>query len=496
VGDAGGLNLGDVLGDFRIVGELGEGGMGVVYLAEDENLKRKVALKVIAPRLARSEEFRKRFIAEARSAAAIDHPNIVTVYSAGTVDGSLFIAMRYIVGTDLRAALAGGGGLDVGIAIEIVTEVAAALDAAHAAGMVHRDVKPGNILIEGEPGEGRSFLTDFGLTKGSEDAGTQLTGTGQWVGTIDYVAPEQIQGGRVDARTDVYALGCVLYEALSGRVPFSGNEMQKMWRHVNEPFPDLETAGFADRHEVDRVLERATAKDPADRFPSAGDLARAVTAALSGRHVEQDERSVAVGPAAEGLHESPAGAEMARTVTGRAPTPPRERATTKMPSPPAAVGVGSRRHSSSTRTAVAGGAVAIFCAGVIAAAIVISGDSSGSAASGTTVIRGEGTAATADQAGASSAGSAEVVDDWGGESAYSALLGAFSSEAGARKWQRRALARGLEAGVLYSSRYSSLSPGYWIVFSGRFASSEEADARAARARALDFPGSYAKEVSP
>lgn len=491
MGDEGRLNLGDLLGGFRIAKQLGEGGMGVVYLARDEHLERPVALKVIAPHLARSEEFRKRFTAEARSAAAIDHPNVVPIYSAGTVDDSLYIAMRYVAGTDLRAALAAGDGLAAETTIAIVTEIAAALDAAHAAGMVHRDVKPGNVLIEGEPGGGRSFLTDFGLTKGSSDAGTQLTGTGQWVGTIDYVAPEQIQGGRVDARTDVYALGCVLYESLSGRVPFSGNEMQKMWGHVNESFPGLEQAGIVHHQELDRVLTRATAKDPADRFPSAGDLARAAAAAAKGERLETDERSVAVGPAADGLSERPAASS--RTVTGRAPAPLREQPTTKMPSPPLA------RHEADSRTGsnralLAAGAIAIACAGVIAAAIVSSGGSD-DRKSATTVIRSEAVAAPGTAAG-EDPGTVAMADEWGTESAYSALLGAFSTEAGAQNWQRKAEARGLEAGVLYSSNYSSLSPGYWVVFSGRFASVEAADARAAQARALDFPGSYAKEVSP
>ncbi|MBK5219587.1 MAG: protein kinase [Thermoleophilia bacterium] len=497
-----GFEAGDVLGDFRVIRKLGEGGMGVVYLAEDERLKRRVALKVITPHLARDEEFRRRFIAEARSAAAIDHPNVVTIYSSGTIDGRLYIAMRYVDGTDLRAALAGAGKLEVAVAVAILGEVAAALDAAHAAGMVHRDVKPGNILLDGAAGQGRAFLTDFGLTKGSGDAGTQLTGTGQWVGTIDYVAPEQIQGGTIDARTDVYALGCVLFECLTGTVPFAGNDMQKMWGHVNEPFPPFDTVDVDQAAELGAVLERATTKDPRGRFPSAGDLARAASAAAVGGRVEDAERSVAVGPAAEGLTEPAADRLDPRTRTGRAPASFRDLATTRMSKPPDAPRRASAEHSpKSSRTPLIAAAAAILGAGLIAGAIVIAGSDSGPTKA-TTVVR-EAASASSTDAGTEEAESGGTEDlelgateDWSGGSAYSAMLGAFSSEAGAREWQDRALERGLEAGVLYSSNFSSLSPGYWVVFSGSFGTPEEADLRAREARALRFPESYAKYVSP
>ena len=201
----------------------------------------------------------------------------------------------------------------------MIAEIAAALDAAHSTGMVHRDVKPANILLEGGPGNGSSYLTDFGLTKGGEQATGPLTGTGQWVGTIDYVAPEQIQSGRVDARTDVYALGCVLYETLTGAVPYSGNDMQKMWGHVNEPFPALESGPrMAPTASLAAVIARATAKDPDDRFPSAGDLANAARAPLSGAPVEVPEHSVATGAAAAGLAETATARQ--RPGAGQAPT--------------------------------------------------------------------------------------------------------------------------------------------------------------------------------
>jgi serine/threonine protein kinase len=347
--------------------------MGVVFLARDERLERQVALKVVAPHLAEDEEFRQRFIAEARSAAAIDHPNVVTVYSAGMVDDTLYMAMRYVKGTDLRAALREDGALDPEVAVTILEEVGAALDAAHAEGMVHRDVKPANILLEGSPGKGTAYLTDFGLTKGDNSAG-ELTTTGQWVGTIDYVAPEQIQAKRIDARSDVYALGCVLYEMLTGAVPYSGNDMQKMWGHVNEPFPELED------HPLGEVLARATAKEPTDRYPSAGDLARAAASAIKGEKVKTPEASVATGAAAKGIGEEAPTKKLARpnlapTVTGRSPLPPRRPA--PMPraaAPPPA----SAKDSSSTRTAAIIGGAVVIAAGLLAAAVVIAGQSGSS----------------------------------------------------------------------------------------------------------------------
>jgi hypothetical protein len=368
------LQAGDLIGDFRIVRQLGEGGMGTVYLAQDERLDRRVALKVIAPRLAHDPEFQRRFETEARSAAAIDDPNVVPVYSAGAENGRLFIAMRFVDGTDLRAVLAGGGRLDVQEAAAIVADVASALDAAHAAGFVHRDVKPANILLADRGGKRTAVLTDFGLTKGLHGGSTQLTGTGQWIGTLDYVAPEQMTSGRVDARTDVYALGCVLHEALTGSVPFPGTDMQKMWAHVNEPLPALE--GVA-AQKLEAAIGRATAKDPEDRFPSAGDLARATAAAVDGTAVTAAERSVATGVAASGLVETGEASPPTRTM--KAAPPPRrddgvEGKTAAMTAAAPRSAPRSRRDSgSSARTVAAIGGSVILAAGLIGAALVFSG---------------------------------------------------------------------------------------------------------------------------
>src|SRR5215211_8160106 len=209
--------IGKVIAGYRIEERVGRGGMGVVYRAEHLNLQRRAAIKIIAPDLAESEGFRERFTREARMAAALQHPNIVTVYDAGEVDGTLYLAMQYIEGNDLAAMLRKDGRLRPYRAIDVIRQVASALDAAHAQGLIHRDVKPANVLIEGRT----AFLTDFGLTKRIEGTQTNLTKAGDVVGTIHYVAPEQIEGGRVDARTDIYSLGCLVYHCVTGELPFA-----------------------------------------------------------------------------------------------------------------------------------------------------------------------------------------------------------------------------------------------------------------------------------
>jgi predicted Ser/Thr protein kinase len=372
VGDSQLLEAGDVIGDLRIVARIGEGGMGVVYLAEDERLGRRVALKVIAPQIAHDPDFQERFEAEARSAAAIDHPNVVSIYSAGSSAGRLFIAMRFVDGTDLRTALQENGALQSEAAVSIVADLASALDAAHAAGLVHRDVKPANALLTGIPGAGTAYLTDFGLTKGLQGNSAQLTGTGQWIGTVDYVAPEQMTTGRVDARTDVYALGCVLFEAIAGKPPFAGSDMQKMWHQVNEPVPALEPSP----HSLDDVIARATAKDPDGRFHSAGDLARAARAALDGTGSDLDEHSVATGAAAAGLATASDGGQTRTMRTrplgspGGQRTTPMRRQAEQAPVGPVAPRPQQRSGPSGRLAAIIGGSV-VLAAGLIAAALVV-----------------------------------------------------------------------------------------------------------------------------
>ena len=276
------LSTGSVLGDFRIDDEIGRGGMGVVYRAAQISLERPVALKVISEALSDREGFRERFERESRLAASLDHPNIIPVYAAGEHDGVLFIVMRYVDGTDLRALLAAEGAFEPARAAGVVAQVASALDAAHERGLVHRDVKPANILVAARGGGEHTYLTDFGLTKRTaSDSG--LTAAGEWVGTLDYVAPEQLRGEAVDGRADVYALGCVLYELLTGQVPFvRDDDIAKLWAHISDPAPSpLELAPDTPRA-LAAVTERCMEKDPDDRFQTAGDMGRAALAAVPG----------------------------------------------------------------------------------------------------------------------------------------------------------------------------------------------------------------------
>ena len=265
---------------YRLEGQVGAGGMAVVFRARDERLDRLVALKVLAPALASDEQFRVRFIAESRAVAAVDDPYIIPVYEAGEADGVLFIAMRFVQGGDLHQVLAREGALPPGRAAGFISPVASALDAAHRAGLVHRDVKPGNILID--PGKDRPdhvYLSDFGVAKAVTSAG--LTGPGLFVGTPDYAAPEQIQGRAVDGRADQYALACVAFQLLTGVLPFRADQgLPVLLAHVSAPPPSLTAQRPGLPAAVDRVLARAMAKDPGERYASCLGFADALREAL------------------------------------------------------------------------------------------------------------------------------------------------------------------------------------------------------------------------
>ena len=292
------LEAGFELAGYRVASVAGRGGMGVVYRATDVALDRPVALKLITGDLAGDPDFRARFQRESRIAASIRHPNVITVFRAGEEDGLLYIAMDYVQGTDLKELIVREGRIEPVTAAAIVAQVAAALDAAHAKALVHRDVKPANVLIADEDGRPHAYLTDFGLSKGmaSESA---MTKTGTFVGTLDYVAPEQVRGDRVDARTDVYSLGCVLYHCMTGTLPYpKESDVAKLYAHAHEPQPSARAVVPELPAECDDVLSRAMAKDPADRFQSAGDLGRAAEAAVAGRAASGADRTVAVGAAA------------------------------------------------------------------------------------------------------------------------------------------------------------------------------------------------------
>src|SRR4051794_23883676 len=252
--------------------------MGVVYRATDASLERSVALKLLAPELARDDSFRRRFATESKVAASLDHPNVIPIYQAGEHDGVLYLAMRFVRGDDLRVRLQRSGVFDLDAAARLVDQVGSALDAAHDAGLVHRDVKPANVLLDGHD---HAYLTDFGLTKRLA-SDTVETRTGQILGTLDYIAPEQIRGESLGPATDVYALACMITHLLTGEPPFTvGTEEGKLWAPLSQVPPRPTERVPALPIAVDAVLARAMAKDPALRYQTAGELSSAIVAAVA-----------------------------------------------------------------------------------------------------------------------------------------------------------------------------------------------------------------------
>jgi hypothetical protein len=296
---------------YRIEARVGRGGMGEVFRAVQLNLGRRVALKVLARDLAADDRFRRRFLRESRIAASIDHPSVIPIYETGEDGGLLYIAMRYVDGPDLAAVLRREGRLEPSRALAIMTQVAGALDAAHERGLVHRDVKPANMLLAPGPAGTPShcYLCDFGLIKqiDSEQVASALTITDQFVGTIPYVAPEQIEGKAVDGRTDVYSLGCVLFQCLTGSAPFEGsNDVEVVFAHLGKPPPSLSERSPGLLPAVDGVIARAMAKSKDDRWPTCTALVTALATALG-----SDPRSGSgSGVGAEAALGSGAGAEL------------------------------------------------------------------------------------------------------------------------------------------------------------------------------------------
>jgi serine/threonine protein kinase len=349
---------GMVISGFRLDELIGEGGMGVVWKARQLDLDRVIALKLIQPSKSGDPRFLERFQRESRLAASIDHPNVVPVFGAGEEDGVWFIAMRYVDGTDLGEYLRSRNSpLPPSDAARMISQVADGLDAAHRAGLVHRDVKPANILLDAQL---YPYLTDFGLTK-QLSSQSNATRTGVWLGSVNYAAPEQIESGPVDARTDVYSLGCVLFEALTRRLPYArDSEMAVMYAKVHEP-PLL--PGQVDPtlpREFDQVIQRALARSPENRYPSAGDLGRAATAAARGESPTEPERTVARGAAAEARGYEPTQA-----------TPAPEHATQVM-----------QTHRSRNRSSVVGAIFAGIAIVAVAAILISNSGSSGSGSPG------------------------------------------------------------------------------------------------------------------
>ncbi|MBV7697856.1 serine/threonine-protein kinase [Streptomyces sp. TRM70350] len=300
--------IGKQIAGYRIEHVIGRGGMAVVYRARDLRLDRTVALKLIAPERAADDTFRRRFTHESRVAAAIDHPHIVPIFEAGETDGVLYIAMRYVCGLDLRAMLDREGPLPVATSLRIAGQVASALDAAHEHDLVHRDVKPGNILVAAGTDSDHPehvYLTDFGLTKKSMSL-SGFTAAGEFVGTLDYMAPEQISGRPVDGRCDLYSLACVVYECLAGGPPFERDEdVALLWAHQYDQPPPLteRRAGIAPA--AADVLGKALAKIPEDRYDSCLEFVRALRVATGsgvGAHARPPSRE---GPRPLGASEHP-----------------------------------------------------------------------------------------------------------------------------------------------------------------------------------------------
>jgi serine/threonine protein kinase len=348
----GSLAPGDQIAGYQVQEQIGRGGMAVVYRALDLRLQRQVALKVLAPHLGEDEAFRQRFIRESRAAAGVDHPHIIPVFEAGEADGVLFIAMRYVSYGDVRTLMDAEGRLGAARATAITSQVASALDAAHARGLVHRDVKPGNMLlaVTGGSGTDHVYLADFGLSKHSLAAST-LTATGQFMGTLDYVSPEQIRGHTADGRADQYALACTAVEMLSGAPPFTrGESMALLWAKLEAPPPALTERRPDLPRAVDTVIRTALARSPADRYPSCIAFATALREAcepgrVSLRSPEPTALAEAMPPAAQPIARRPADADRPRadpvpvTSTQRTPAapamPPRVRTDHAVAPPPA-----------------------------------------------------------------------------------------------------------------------------------------------------------------
>ncbi len=311
---SGEFGVGSQIAGYRLEERIGRGGMAVVFRAYDARLDRQVALKILAPGLAEDDAFRQRFIRESRAAAAVDDPHITPIFEAGESNGVLFIAMRYVRGGDVGSLIDRLGPLPLERVAEIVSQVASALDAAHARGLVHRDVKPANMLLEASSAPDRPdhvYLSDFGLSKTSL-AVSGLTATGQFLGTLDYVAPEQIEGRQLDGRTDVYALACSAFEMLTGAPPFRRDQgMSVMFAHLSEPPPSATQRRPDLPAGIDQVMARALAKAPADRYPTCREFAAALRQVAAG----------GFGVARQDTRPSHPVTQVARPVVSRDPAP-------------------------------------------------------------------------------------------------------------------------------------------------------------------------------
>ena len=392
--------IGAEFGGYRLESLIGHGGMSIVYRAQHLSLERTVALKLLAPQLSEDEAFRERFLRESRMAAGLDHPNVIPIFEAGEEEGVFFIAMRYVDGLDLKTVLKREGPLPLDRTSSIIGQVANALEAAHAKGLVHRDVKPANILIASRFGQEETdhvYLSDFGVVK--HGASRPLTQTGMFVGTAEYASPEQIEGKELDGRADVYALGCVLYECLTGDPAYDkDSEVALMYAHLLEP-PPVAGAKRPDLPpEVDVVVAKAMAKARDDRFQSPRELAVALREAIgapatsAGATQLSPESGSPTVLAGSGAGAPPAEPEPPSTVAPAAPpTPPGEPA-----APPAAPTPAPRPPMSRQTKLIIAGAVAavLVIGGIVGAVIALTGGGSSSTGAGPTTTSTGGAEST------------------------------------------------------------------------------------------------------
>ncbi|MHA3704797.1 protein kinase domain-containing protein [Jatrophihabitans sp. YIM 134969] len=355
-------------GPYVLQALIGRGGMGEVYRAFDTERGRTVALKVLPPELAVDETFKARFRRESRMAARLNEPHVIPIHDFGEVDGRLFLDMRLVEGVDLSTVVENEGTLAPAAAVEIVGQVAAALGAAHDSGLVHRDVKPNNVLVTGmdeERSGAFAYLVDFGIARALPGyGGTALTTTSQTVGTLAYMAPERISGDPGDHRADIYSLGCVLYECLTGKPPYLGETFQVMYAHVNHDVPSMRSARDDIPPALDDAFRQSVAKDPSERFQTTGQFARAMRAAVATLPIERVD--VAAPPVTRRVIPPPPGSRRPRQDTGSAtPAPP----TTFGPTfPPAAAAGAAGRHAATDDPALSTVADVVAGAPVDAAA--------------------------------------------------------------------------------------------------------------------------------
>ena len=314
--------IGSELAGYRIESLLGRGGMSVVYLAEQVRLGRKVALKLLSPELAEDPNFRDRFEHESRLAASLDHPHVTPIYEAGEADGMLFIAMKHVPGSTLEDVIRAGGPLEPQRAVAIMAQVAEALDAAHEEGLVHRDVKPSNVLLaQARGGRDHAYLADFGLTKRRSSIAAK-TKTGQFIGSIDYASPEQIEGKPLDGRSDQYSLACVLYFCLTGRRPFERHsEVAVLYAHLKDRPPSASALKPEVPSELDRAVVRAMSKSPGDRYQLCSELTGASVPSVAAPAPSRRRALLAVAAAAAAVVLASAGALIWATAGGDEPRP-------------------------------------------------------------------------------------------------------------------------------------------------------------------------------